>query len=33
MGSRVDIIALANDVLYWGDRVKKKWAYNYRWAE
>lgn len=29
--NQIDIIALANDVLYWGDKVKKEWAYLYDW--
>ncbi len=33
MGSKANIIVLANDVLAWGDRIKKTWAYNYRWPE
>lgn len=31
MEHRIDIIALANDILHWGDRVKKNWAYTYNW--
>lgn len=31
MGHRIDVIALANDVLHWGDKVKKDWAYAYDW--
>lgn len=31
MEHRIDIIALANDVLHWGDKVKKDWAYAYDW--
>jgi CRISPR system Cascade subunit CasB len=27
----VDVVALANDVVEWGDRVKKEWAYSYTW--
>lgn len=26
-----NLISLANDVLYWGDGVRKQWAYDYRW--
>ena len=33
MGYRANVIVLANDVLGWGERVKKNWAYSYRWAE
>ena len=28
---QADVLALANDVLFWGDSVKKRWAYTYRW--
>lgn len=31
MEHRVDVIALANDILHWGDKVKKDWAYAYDW--
>lgn len=31
MEHRIDVIALANDVLHWGDKVKKNWAYTYDW--
>ena len=27
----IAIAALANDVLFWGDKVKKRWAYDYEW--
>ena len=33
MNDRVDVLALANDVFFWGDGVKKQWAYDYRWPE
>ena len=33
MKQRVDVLALASDVLYWGDAVKKRWAYAYRWPD
>jgi CRISPR system Cascade subunit CasB len=33
MNHQADILALANDVLSWGDGVKKNWAYDYRWPE
>lgn len=26
-----DILLLANDILYWGDAVKKRWSYAYEW--
>lgn len=29
----VDVIVLANDLMHWGDEVKKKWAYGYDWPE
>jgi len=28
---KADIYQLADDVYYWGDKVRKEWAYNYRW--
>lgn len=28
---QISITALANDVLFWGDKVKKNWAYAYEW--
>lgn len=28
---KADIYQLANDVYYWGDKVRKEWAYSYRW--
>jgi CRISPR system Cascade subunit CasB len=30
---KVNVYALANDVLYWGDETKKRWAYAYEWPE
>lgn len=30
-GHTVDVIKLTNDVLNWGDAVKKRWAYEYLW--
>lgn len=33
MNDQVDVLALANDVFFWGDGVKKQWAYAYRWPE
>ncbi|MBK5913910.1 type I-E CRISPR-associated protein Cse2/CasB [Rhodocyclus purpureus] len=33
MNNRVDVKALANDVLYWGDSIKKRWAYDYVWPQ
>lgn len=29
--SKTSLLRLANDVYWWGDRTKKKWAYAYRW--
>lgn len=26
-------VLLARDVLFWGDTVKRTWAYNYRWPD
>lgn len=26
-------VQLTNDVLFWGDKVKRQWAYSYRWPE
>lgn len=28
---RTDVLALATDVVNWGDAVKKRWAYAYDW--
>lgn len=33
MNHSVDVQALAKDILYWGDNVKKRWAYDYEWPE
>lgn len=30
---RADPLALANDVVGWGDRVRRRWAYEYDWPE
>lgn len=30
---KVDIKSLADDVFGWGDVVKKRWAYAYKWPE
>ena len=27
----VSLFNLANDVFYWGDGVRKRWVYDYRW--
>jgi CRISPR system Cascade subunit CasB len=31
MKRKVDVVALARDLIYWGERVKKEWAYSYDW--
>jgi len=31
MGHSANIYDLAHSVLFWGDAVKKRWAYNYNW--
>lgn len=28
---QISIAALANDIVFWGDKVKKTWAYAYAW--
>ncbi len=28
---RVNLFELANDVFYWGDSVRRRWVYDYRW--
>lgn len=33
MNHGVNVQALANDVVHWGDAVKKNWAYQYDWPE
>ena len=30
---QADVLALATDVVYWGDAVKKRWAYGYDWPD
>lgn len=30
---RADVLALASDVVSWGDEVRKRWAYAYDWPE
>lgn len=30
---QADVLALATDVVNWGDAVKKRWAYGYDWPE
>lgn len=31
MNHEANVIALANDIVRWGDVVKKQWAYDYDW--
>lgn len=31
MGKQANVIALSNDIVHWGDGVKKQWAYDYLW--
>lgn len=33
VGYQANIHQLANAVLFWGDKVKKEWAYSYRWPD
>jgi CRISPR system Cascade subunit CasB len=33
IGHRADVLQLSTDVVNWGDAVKKRWAYAYRWPE
>lgn len=28
---QANVLELANDMLFWGDSIKKRWAYTYRW--
>lgn len=30
---KVNVLRLANDVFYWGDEVRKRWVYDYRWPQ
>ncbi|MEC9340207.1 MAG: type I-E CRISPR-associated protein Cse2/CasB [Pseudomonadota bacterium] len=30
---QINLVALANDLVYWGDAVKKRWAYDYDWPQ
>ncbi len=30
---QADVLALASDVLNWGDDVKRRWAYDYDWPD
>lgn len=31
IGHQANICELANALFFWGDKVKKEWAYSYRW--
>lgn len=33
MNHGVNVLGLANDLVHWGDDVKKRWAYSYEWPE
>ena len=33
MQNQADVLALATDVVNWGDAVKKRWAYGYAWPD
>lgn len=33
VGSHINVADLAEDILHWGDSVKKRWAYQYDWPE
>lgn len=33
IGYQANIHQLANDLVFWGDKVKKEWAYAYRWPK
>lgn len=33
IGHRADPAQMANDLFGWGDHVKKRWAYAYRWTD
>jgi CRISPR system Cascade subunit CasB len=33
MNHGINVLALANDIVFWGDDVKKRWAYSYDWPE
>lgn len=32
-GFKVSVNPLISDIFYWGDDVKKRWAYGYRWPD
>lgn len=31
VGKKLSPVRLANDVMHWGDSVRKRWVYDYRW--
>ncbi|MDD0811734.1 type I-E CRISPR-associated protein Cse2/CasB [Curvibacter sp. RS43] len=31
--SQIDVALMADDLFEWGDWVKKRWAYDYRWPD
>lgn len=33
LGHRVNVVALTNDLLNWGDATRKRWAYGYQWPQ
>lgn len=33
MNHGINVLGLANDLVHWGDDVKKRWAYSYEWPE
>lgn len=33
IGYKTNLLRLANDVYWWGDKTKKRWAYDYRWPD
>lgn len=33
LGHRANVVALANDVVNWGDATRKRWAYRYSWPQ
>ena len=33
MNQGANVLVLANDIVFWGDAVKKRWAYGYDWPE
>lgn len=33
IGHQASVHQIANDLLYWGDKTKKEWAYAYSWKD